>query len=100
MPELNRSPLPVTAELDAPMPMRDGTVLRGSVHRPATGGPFPTLLVRTPYGEGTFRSAPVTPALQAGFAVVLQHCRGRARRRGGRGRRRGVRTPARPCRSS
>ncbi|MFC4120567.1 CocE/NonD family hydrolase [Nonomuraea zeae] len=77
MPKLNRPSLPVAVEHDAPMPMRDGTVLRGSVHRPATGGPFPTLLMRTPYGEGTFRMAPVIPALQAGYAVVLQHCRGR-----------------------
>ncbi|MED7923173.1 CocE/NonD family hydrolase [Nonomuraea sp. LP-02] len=77
MPKLDRPPLSVAVEHDAPMPMRDGTVLRGSVHRPAAGGPFPTLLVRTPYGEQTFRSVPVIPALQAGFAVVLQHCRGR-----------------------
>ncbi|GAA3549406.1 CocE/NonD family hydrolase [Nonomuraea rosea] len=77
MPKLDRPSLPVTVEHDAPMPMRDGTVLRGSVHRPATGGPFPALLMRTPYGEGSFRMAPVLPALQAGFAVVLQHCRGR-----------------------
>lgn len=77
MPKLNRPPLPVVVEHDTPMPMRDGTVLRGSVHRPADGGPFPALLVRTPYGEESFRTEPVLPALRAGFAVVLQHCRGR-----------------------
>ncbi|MGP4101008.1 CocE/NonD family hydrolase [Nonomuraea sp. KM90] len=77
MPKLNRSPLRVTAEYDTPMPMRDGTVLRGSVHRGAEGGPYPTLLARTPYGEGSFRMIPVAAALEAGFAVVLQHCRGR-----------------------
>ncbi|XVQ89744.1 CocE/NonD family hydrolase [Microbispora siamensis] len=77
MPKLDRSPLPVSVEHDVPMPMRDGTILRGSVHRPVGGGPFPALLMRTPYGEDSFRMAPVTPALRAGFAVVLQHCRGR-----------------------
>ncbi|GIH98309.1 CocE/NonD family hydrolase [Planobispora takensis] len=77
MPKLNRPPLPLTAEHDSPIPMRDGTILRADLHRPAEGGPFPTLLVRTPYGEGTFRMVPVVPALEAGFAVVLQHCRGR-----------------------
>ncbi|NUP80327.1 MAG: CocE/NonD family hydrolase [Nonomuraea sp.] len=77
MPKLDRPPLPVAVEHDTPVPMRDGTVLRASVHRPAREGTFPTLLVRTPYGEGTFRTVPVVPALQAGFAVVLQHCRGR-----------------------
>ncbi|MGW0811249.1 CocE/NonD family hydrolase [Nonomuraea sp. NPDC002799] len=77
MAKLNRSSFRVSVEHDAPMPMRDGTVLRGSVHRPEAGGPFPTLLTRTPYGEGTFRMTPVIPALEAGFAVVQQHCRGR-----------------------
>lgn len=77
MPKLDRPPLPVVVEHDAPMPMRDGTVLRGSVHRPAEGGPFPTLLARTPYGEDSFRMIPVLTMLKAGYAVVLQHCRGR-----------------------
>ncbi|MBX6386632.1 MAG: CocE/NonD family hydrolase [Microbispora sp.] len=77
MPASGASPLTVTVEHDTPMPMRDGTILRGTVHRPAEGGPFPTLLMRSPYGEESFRTAPVTPALRAGFAVVLQHCRGR-----------------------
>jgi putative CocE/NonD family hydrolase len=77
MAKLDRTPLLLTAEHDASMPMRDGTILRGDVHRRAEGGPFPTLLVRTPYGAGTFRAIPVIPALEAGFAVVLQHCRGR-----------------------
>ncbi|NUT38622.1 MAG: CocE/NonD family hydrolase [Thermoactinospora sp.] len=77
MPKLNREPYRVIVEHDTPVAMRDGTILRGSVHRRAEGGPFPTLLARTPYGENTFRMMPVTPALEAGFAVVLQHCRGR-----------------------
>ncbi|MGW4796586.1 CocE/NonD family hydrolase [Nonomuraea sp. NPDC004297] len=77
MPELNRPPMRVTVEYDTPMPMRDGTVLRGSVHRRAEGGPYPALLARSPYGEGAMRMIPVTAALEAGFAVVLQHCRGR-----------------------
>ncbi|MFI6456940.1 CocE/NonD family hydrolase [Streptosporangium amethystogenes] len=77
MAKLNRAPLPLAAEHDTPVAMRDGTILRGDVYRPASGGPFPTLLMRSPYGEGSFRSAPKIPALEAGFAVVLQHCRGR-----------------------
>ncbi|MER5642916.1 CocE/NonD family hydrolase [Streptosporangium sp. NPDC002524] len=75
--KLNRSPLSIVAEHDTPMPVRDGTILRGDVYRPASEGPFPALLVRTPYGAGSFLMAPRTPALEAGFAVVLQHCRGR-----------------------
>ncbi|MCG5212134.1 CocE/NonD family hydrolase [Streptosporangium sp. KLBMP 9127] len=77
MPKLNRAPLAITTEHDAPIPMRDGTVLRADLHRPAAGGPFRTLLIRSPYGEPTLRSAPTIRALEMGFAVVLQHCRGR-----------------------
>ena len=76
MAKLNVSSVPLLAEHNAPVGMRDGTVLRADTYRPAQGGPFPVLLVRTPYGEQMSRSAPVLPAIDAGFAVVLQHCRG------------------------
>jgi putative CocE/NonD family hydrolase len=72
---LDRSPVPIVAEHDTPIAMRDGTILRADVFRPQ--GTVPTLLVRGPYGGGAFRSVPVMPAIEAGFAVVLQHCRGR-----------------------
>ncbi|MEU5883064.1 CocE/NonD family hydrolase [Spirillospora sp. NPDC047279] len=77
MPKLDPSPYTVTVDNDVAMPMRDGTLLRGAVHRRTDGGPFPALLVRTPYGEESFRMVAVTAALKAGFAVVTQHCRGR-----------------------
>jgi len=73
---LNLSSVPMVAEHNAPAGMRDGTILRADIYRPAAGGPFPALLVRTPYGEPMVRTAPVLPAVDAGFAVVLQHCRG------------------------
>ena len=76
MAKLSVPPLHVLAEHNASMTMRDGTVLRAEVYRPARAGPFPVLLVRTPYGEPMSRMAPVWPAIEAGFAVVLQHCRG------------------------
>lgn len=76
MAELNLSSVSLLADHNAPAIMRDGTVLRADIYRPAQGGPFPVLLVRTPYGEPMIRSAPVLPAIDAGFAVVLQHCRG------------------------
>jgi hypothetical protein len=77
MPKLDRPPMPVTAVHDAPVMMRDGTILRADIQRPAEVGPVPALLVRNPYGEQLGRSVPVVPALEAGFAVVIQHCRGR-----------------------
>ncbi|MBA9004136.1 CocE/NonD family hydrolase [Thermomonospora cellulosilytica] len=77
MAKLNKSAVPVTTVLDQPIEMRDGTILRADVHRPAEGGPFRTVLIRNPYGEPLFRRTPVVPYLHAGLAVVLQHCRGR-----------------------
>jgi uncharacterized protein len=76
MAKLNVTPVTVIAEHNATTVMRDGTVLRADIYRPADGGAFPVLLVRTPYGEPMVRVAPVLPAIEAGFAVVLQHCRG------------------------
>lgn len=76
MAKLDLPSLPLIAEHNTPIPMSDGTVLRADTYRRAQGGPFPVLLVRTPYGEPMVRAAPVLPALDAGFAVVLQHCRG------------------------
>ncbi|TNY35935.1 CocE/NonD family hydrolase [Thermomonospora catenispora] len=77
MTELNRPAVPVVTVLDQPIEMRDGTILRADVHRPAEGGPHRTVLVRNPYGEPLFRRVPIVPYLHAGLAVVLQHCRGR-----------------------
>jgi uncharacterized protein len=76
MAKLNLPSVALLAEHNAPVTMRDGTILRADVYRAAEGGPFPVLLVRTPYGEPMVRTAPVLPAIDAGFAVVLQHCRG------------------------
>ena len=76
MAKLDLQAVPLVAEHNAALPMRDGTLLRADIYRPARGGPFPALLIRTPYGEPAIRTAPVLPALDAGFAVVLQYCRG------------------------
>ena len=73
---LDRPAKAILTQLDAPIDMRDGTILRANIHRPEEGT-VATLLVRSPYGEGSFRMVPIVPALQMGFAVVLQHCRGR-----------------------
>jgi putative CocE/NonD family hydrolase len=66
----------LVADHNAAVIMRDGTALRADIFRSAGTGPFPVLLVRTPYGEPMMRGIPVLPAIDAGFAVVLQHCRG------------------------
>jgi putative CocE/NonD family hydrolase len=69
----------VTVAEDVPARMRDGTVLRADVYRPAVGGPFPTLLTRTPYGKGAREEAKASyRALAAeGYLVAVQDVRGR-----------------------
>jgi len=61
-------------ERAVPSATRDGVTLRATVYR--TGEPRPVVLVRNPYGEMMTRSIPVAPLTDAGFAVVIQDCRG------------------------
>ena len=70
----------LTVTRDVPARMRDGTVLRADVYRPAAAGRWPTLLTRTPYGkERPGASAWLDPvrAAAAGFMVIVQDVRGR-----------------------
>jgi hypothetical protein len=65
--------LEVVTETNVPVPMRDGVILRADVHRPDRGGPYPVLVMRTPYGKGRKFDAFV----KAGYIVVAQDARGR-----------------------
>jgi putative CocE/NonD family hydrolase len=76
---------------DTMVPMRDGVRLATDVYLPEGGGPFPVLLERTPYGKHASNHGDVTLAdpeprtkpeiarwfAEAGYAFVLQDCRGR-----------------------
>jgi len=67
-------------EKDVVVPMRDGTILRANITRPAGAGTFPALVERTPYNkEGGSEVAVGSPEFfaQRGFAVVIQDVRGR-----------------------
>jgi putative CocE/NonD family hydrolase len=72
----------VAIAFDVPATMRDGVVLRANVYRPAGAGPWPTLLLRTPYRKDLFGGIawcgiePVEAA-RGGFLVVVQDTRGR-----------------------
>ena len=61
--------------------MRDGTVLRADVYRPAADGRYPVLVLRTPYNKEfwpfTFAAMDPTKAANAGYAVILQDVRAR-----------------------
>lgn len=68
-------------EFDVEVPMRDGTVLRADVYRPAEEGVFPVLLHRTPYGKrtpvGVGLVLDTLTAVARGYIVVHQDTRGR-----------------------
>lgn len=69
---------------DVETPMRDGVVLRGDVWLPDGPGPFAAIVFRTPYNKSQLVSDFLRPqqAVEAGFAVVVQDCRGRFRSEG------------------
>ena len=73
----------VSVSFDVHATMRDGVQLAADVYTPASGkGPWPVLMMRTPYGKNTYTENawsgfdPVTAA-RAGFIVVIQDTRGR-----------------------
>ena len=73
-------PPAIRIEREAPVPMRDGAVLRAEVWRPDDDAPHPAVLVRTPYfKEAAAPKAVNDPrrATERGYAVVLQDVRGR-----------------------
>ena len=69
----------VTVDFDVPATMRDGTVLRANVYRPAGEGRWPVLLTRLPYGKDAPRGDTVVDPVQAarrGYVVIVQDTRG------------------------
>ncbi|MDQ2903246.1 MAG: CocE/NonD family hydrolase [Chloroflexota bacterium] len=72
--------LSVSVEFNVAATMRDGTVLRANVYRPASAGTWPVLLTRLPYGKdlpgGTTSLDPVQTA-RRGYIVAVQDTRGR-----------------------
>lgn len=58
--------------------MRDGVLLSADIYRPPVGEAFPVLLLRTIYDNQMPRYVEwARRFVQAGFAVVMQDCRGR-----------------------
>ena len=69
----------IVVELDVPVPMRDGILLRANVYRPP-GGRWPVLLTRLPYGKDLPLGTAVLDPVQAarrGYVVIVQDTRGR-----------------------
>ena len=69
----------ITIESNVEVPMRDGTILRADVFRPAEpDGPTPVVLSRTCYDKTRADDRRVASALaRAGFVAVVQDIRGR-----------------------
>ena len=73
----------IVIEKNVPTPMRDGTVLRADVFRPAAPGKYPVILQRTPYNKNLttvgFLMLDVMRVVGEGYVVVIQDTRGRSR---------------------
>jgi uncharacterized protein len=75
----------ISVDFDVPAIMRDGVVLRANIFRPASEGPYPVALTRTPYGKDFASVTPFLDAVRlarAGYIVVIQDVRGRFRSEG------------------
>lgn len=62
--------------LDVKVPMRDGIKLSADIYFPEGNGPFPVVLVRTPYDNSPLAAKGLTFA-KRGYVYVAQDCRGR-----------------------
>jgi len=68
----------VRTRFDVKVPMRDGVELSADLYLPSGDGPFPGVLMRTPYDNNGPPLIEKARRLAAGgYAVVVQDCRGR-----------------------
>jgi hypothetical protein len=75
-------PRPFIFEADVKTPMRDGINLAANIFRPNGAGPFPVILMRTPYGKMDEKMGDGKRYTAAGYAMVVQDCRGRGKSEG------------------
>jgi putative CocE/NonD family hydrolase len=69
----------LTVDFNVPAEMRDGTILRANIYRPAGDGLWPVLLTRLPYGKDLPSGSEVLDPVQAarrGYMVIVQDTRG------------------------
>jgi uncharacterized protein len=74
--------LPFVFRKDILLPMRDGTQLAANIFLPKTGRPSPVILMRTPYGKMDEKFSEGRHFAEAGYAMVVQDCRGRGTSQG------------------
>jgi len=74
----SRRATPARVDTALAIPIRDGTVLRADLYRPASDGRFPVLIHRTPYSRIESPPDPlVVAAVRRGYVVLLEDVRGR-----------------------
>lgn len=70
----------ITIEKNLNVAMRDGVGLATDVYRPAAGAPYPAVVLRLPYNKEQpallFLAGDILRIAQAGYAVIVQDCRG------------------------
>ena len=67
----------IVVKLDVKVPMSDGIQLSTNIFLPNEEGSFPTILMRTPYGNGDANNDGARAYAKAGYAYVMQDTRGR-----------------------
>lgn len=79
-----RSQQPASAQNEAQMVgMRDGVKLATDIFLPEGKGPWPVILVRTPYGKnGALMNGQSKQWTSSGYAYVIQDCRGTGKSEG------------------
>jgi len=73
---MNDTVFEVQVERDVPIPMRDGTILRADVYRPAAEGRFPVIVERVGYELGARVGGYGPYYAQRGYVIVGQNVRG------------------------
>ena len=67
----------VEVRTDVRIPMSDGVELSANLFLPKAKGPFPVILMRTPYGKGNARQGEGLFYAREGYVFVSQDCRGK-----------------------
>jgi len=68
----------VTMQHNVRVPMRDGVTLSADIYMPDGAGPFPAILVRTPYSNNTLSAVDQSKWFaERGYVVIQQDVRGR-----------------------
>ena len=62
--------------------MRDGVQLAANIFRPQGDGPWPVILIRTPYGKGDEKWPGGNDLAIKGYVTVVEDCRGRGKSEG------------------